>query len=140
MAERKYTHGLTLTREQGALVIDIGDMEIWDGADLSLVRDTLAQLIRQQSKQCIGINMQHVQFVPSGFFGMLFDWHDAGIEIRLFRPRERVRNMLWFRKFFQLVDSGVYRLQEGNGICEETAEDLWPAEVDERPLLGSMVG
>lgn len=142
MAERKYTHGLKLTRERGAVLINIGDMEIWDGADLSLVRDTLATLIREKGRVVVGVDMQHVQYVPSGFFGMLFDWFDAGVEIRLVRPRERVRNMLWFRKFFQLVDSGVYRLFEGNGISEETSEDLWPANGahDSTRVVSSLVG
>lgn len=142
MAERKYTHGLKINREKGTFVISIGDMEIWDGADLSLVRDTLVTLIRQKGRRCVGIDMQFVQYVPSGFFGMLFDWHDAGIEVRLVRPRERVRNMLWFRKFFDLVDSGIYRLHEGSGVSEETSEELWPAapSVDRDKVLSSLVG
>ncbi len=142
MAERKYTHGLKLTREQGVMLINIGDMEIWDGADLSLVRDTLAVLIRDKEKRAVGVDMQYVQYVPSGFFGMLFDWFDTGVEVHLVRPRERVRNMLWFRKFFKLVDSGIYRLYEGDGISEETSEDLWPETtvLGRGQVLSALVG
>ena len=46
MAERKYIHGLTLRQDAKAVVLDIGEMEIWDGADLSLIRDTLISMIR----------------------------------------------------------------------------------------------
>jgi hypothetical protein len=117
-------------------------MEIWDGADLSLVRDTLARLITQKRRRSIAVDMTHVQYVPSGFFGMLFDWFDAGVDVQLVRPRERVRNMLWFRKFFQLMDSGVYRLYEGTSVDEEAAEDLWPGgtQLDRQGILGSLVG
>ena len=45
MAERKNTHGLRLSRRREVMIVDIGDMEIWDGADLSLIRDTLNRLI-----------------------------------------------------------------------------------------------
>ncbi|MCA9079046.1 MAG: hypothetical protein KDA58_00745 [Planctomycetaceae bacterium] len=129
MAERKYTHGLQLTRDRNVTIVDIGDMEIWDGADLSLVRDTLNRLVSIQGRRAVAVEMQNVQYVPSGFFGMLYDWFEAGIEVRLYHPRERVRNMLWFRKFFKLIDSGVYRLFEGNGVDEEAAEELWPIDI-----------
>lgn len=142
MAERKYTHGLRLSRTEGATLISIGEMEIWDGADLSLVRDTLSRQVLKKRRRVVAIDMSHVQYVPSGFFGMLFDWFDAGVEVRLIRPRERVRNMLWFRKFFQLIDSGVYRLYEGVAVDEEAAEELWPGgtQLDRPGLFNTLVG
>lgn len=125
MAERKYTHGLKVEQVDRFAVIDIGSMEIWDGADLSLIRDTLIQLVEREGKQAIGVSMRHVQYVPSGFFGMLFDWLEQGVEVRLYAPRPRVRQMLWFRKFFIPVSAGIYRLHDGEAINEDGAEDLW---------------
>ena len=61
MAERKYIHGLTLRQDDKAVILDIGQMEIWDGADLSLIRDTLISMIRGDGQQSIGINMQFVK-------------------------------------------------------------------------------
>jgi hypothetical protein len=133
MAERKYTHGLKMTQVEGVTVIDIGSMEIWDGADLSLIRDTLFQLVVQEGKQAVGISMRHVQYVPSGFFGMLFDWLERGVEVRLYTPRPRIRQMLWFRKFFVPVTPGIYRLQDGETIDEEADENLWEAASAETP-------
>lgn len=142
MAERKYTHGLQLSRNQNATIVSIGEMEIWDGADLSLLRDTLNELANRRGRRTIAVDMQYVQYVPSGFFGMLFDWFEAGIEVRLVRPRERVRNMLWFRKFFRLMDSGMYGLHEGCGVNEAAGEELWPRDIptgDKEPVA-SLVG
>lgn len=125
MAERKYTHGLSISVRNGVTVVDIGDMEIWDGADLSLIRDTLHVIIVKEGRRSVGVDMRFVQHIPSGFFGMLFDWFEKGVEVSLFHPRERVRNMLWFRKFFTRDERGLYRLYNGMGVNEETKEELW---------------
>ena len=89
MAERKNTHGLNVGHRNGCTVVDIGSMEIWDGADLSLIRDTLVLLVVGERQRSIGIEMSSVKYVPSGFFGMLFDWFDRGITVRLFSPQAR---------------------------------------------------
>lgn len=113
MAERKYTHGLKLARRDSTTIISIGTMEIWDGADLSLIRDTIFGLVNRKDVSSIAIDMSCVQHVPSGFFGMLFDWNEKGIAIRLLSPRDRVMQMLWFRKFFEEQEPNVFRLCEG---------------------------
>jgi|GEM_PF-1151750 len=113
MAERKYTHGLSIEAYEQGCVIDIGDMEIWDGADLSLIRDTLFRLVLKDGVNSFAIDMHAVQYVPSGFFGMLFDWLDRGVEVRLLNPRDRVRQMLWFQKFFLELDPRTYQLYPG---------------------------
>ncbi|WP_437205074.1 hypothetical protein [Planctomicrobium sp. SH664] len=112
MAERKYTHGLAVSTSENLTVVDIGKMEIWDGADLSLIRDTLFRIVLQDGVDAFAIDMHSVQYVPSGFFGMLFDWMERGVEVRLLNPRERVRQMLWFRQFLVPVSENVYRLAE----------------------------
>lgn len=112
MAERKNTHGLTVKRHRRATVIDIGEMEIWDGADLSLIRDTLNRLIVKERRRSIAIQMRTVKYVPSGFFGMLYDWFEHGITVRLVAPQERVTQMLWFQRFFELEQDDCYLLRE----------------------------
>jgi hypothetical protein len=112
MAERKNTHGLNLSSICGVTVVDIGDMEIWDGADLSLVRDTLAILIDRRRRRTVGVQMKHVKYVPSGFFGMLYDWFESGINIYLVEPQDRVENMLWFQRFFTQERPGLWRLAD----------------------------
>lgn len=125
MAERKHTHGLAITLVDEVTVMDIGDMEIWDGADLSLIRDSLFRLILQEGVEAFAIDMHAVQYVPSGFFGMLFDWLERGVEVRLVNPRDRVKQMLWFRKFFRPLSPNVFQLHDGAAIDEAQSEDLW---------------
>jgi len=125
MADRKYTHGLTVFVSSEGTVLDIGDMEIWDGADLSLIRDTLFRLILQEGSEAVAVDMHAVQYVPSGFFGMLFDWMERGVTVRLISPRERVRQMLWFRRFFLQESETTFRLYDGDRVDEQQSEELW---------------
>ncbi|RLS58550.1 MAG: hypothetical protein DWH91_02190 [Planctomycetota bacterium] len=136
MAERKYTHGLSVTQDDRATIIDIGDMEIWDGADLSLIRDTLIGMIRKEGVGSIGIDMRCVKYIPSGFFGMLFDWFEQGIEVRLYRPTDRVVQMVWFRQFFMLETDGIYVLHDGSGCSPVLAGDEEEVTWQSEPRLG----
>ncbi|MEM7812682.1 MAG: STAS domain-containing protein [Planctomycetota bacterium] len=95
----------------GITVLDLGEMDIWDGADLALIRDTLIRLITRENKRKIAVDMTHVKYVPSGFFGMLYDWTERGVSIFLYRPQPRIKVMLWFQHFVAEVDGdGVYKI------------------------------
>jgi hypothetical protein len=102
---------MKLRHEDRGTVIDLGPVEIWDGADLALLRDTFTRQCTTQRCRSLGVDMSSVKYVPSGFFGMLFDWHERGVAIRLYTPQPRVTNMLWFRQFFEHETNGSYLLQ-----------------------------
>lgn len=130
MAERKSLDGLTLTRQRDVTVMALGSMEIWDGADLALLRDGLTHLIMQRGDRSIAVDMSAVKYVPSGFFGLLFDWYDQGVSIRLHSPQQRVQNMLWFRQFFHHEMEGWYLLHDAVNVNPpaeeaETETDDW---------------
>lgn len=91
-------------------VLDVGKMEIWDGADLSLVRDMLVEMIEQEGHRSVGVNLKYVKYIPSGFFGMMFDWQEQGIQVSLFHPQPNVAGMLWFRQFFEDIGDGCHRM------------------------------
>ena len=93
MASKKF---LQLVPSGGFTILNLGDMEIWDGADMALLRESLTRLIKAEKHRRIGIDMRHVKYIPSGFFGMLFDWFETGVQIRLYTPQSNVRKMLWF--------------------------------------------
>ena len=128
MAERKNTHGLTVKRHRRATVIDIGEMEIWDGAALSLIREKLNRLIDRKQRRSIAIQMRTVKYVPSGFFGMLYDWFERGITVRLVAPQERVTQMLWFQRFFEHDQDDSYLLRE---CPDQDIEELEAAEAEQ---------
>lgn len=108
------------------MFLDLGEMEIWDGADLSLLRDTLTQLIERQKCRSLGVNMHFVKYIPSGFFGMLYDWYEKrGVQFFLTTPQPNVQRMLWFRQFFQKIGSDRFLL---------VPEPLRPAEIPMNPL------
>ena len=94
----------------GAKVIDLGTMEIWDGADLALLRETLTKLIDKERQHSIGVNMAYVKYIPSGFFGLLFDWREKGNRVQLFNPQPHVQRMLWFQQFLEPIAEGCFLL------------------------------
>lgn len=82
-------------------VVVMGEMEIWDGADLALLRETLARLVDTEKCPRIGVDLKFVKYIPSGFFGMLYDYTDRGVSVRLYSPQPHIADMLWFREFFE---------------------------------------
>jgi len=138
MASRK--ERMKIRQENGVTILDLGQVEIWDGADLALLRDTYARLCGRNHVRSLGIDMSSVKYVPSGFFGMLFDWHEQGVSVRLYTPQPRVANMLWFRQFFEPEANGSYLLQsEAREVlvfddgCDWDEEEAW-VDVPERTV------
>lgn len=101
----------------GVTIVDLGPMEIWDGADMALLRESLTRLVKREKRRAIGIEMSHVKYIPSGFFGMLFDWHEAGVKIRLYDALPHVRRMLWFSRFFEPVAENCHELRPQRALA-----------------------
>ena len=127
---------------EGTAVMDLGPMDIWDGADLSLLRETLVHLIAELGCPAIGVDMGHVKYIPSGFFGMLYDWRERGVEVRLYDPQPNVADMLWFRQFLEPLGGGEYLLV-GEGRMElppEGRPGYREPEDDEVALSAALMG
>jgi hypothetical protein len=108
---------LRIHRDEEITLVNLGDMEIWDIADLVLLRDSLVRLNASEKLRSIGIDMTHVKSIPSGFFGLLFDWYEIGVQIRLYNALPNVRGMFWFRHFFLETVAGDCHM-----LCAELAE------------------
>lgn len=135
---------MKIREENGVTILNLGEVEIWDGADLALLRDTFARKCGRNGCKSLGVDMSSVKYVPSGFFGMLFDWHELGVAIRLYTPQPRVANMLWFRQFFENQSNGSYLLQSEpkellafDDSCDwnEDEEEVWVE--GPRPSVGA---
>ncbi|MHC4875836.1 MAG: STAS domain-containing protein [Planctomycetota bacterium] len=100
--------------------IVMGGMEIWDGADLALLRETLSRLVDTEKNTAIGVDMTFVKYIPSGFFGMLYDYRERGVAVRLSTPQPHVMEMLWFREFFEEVQPGVFELRQRGQTSRST--------------------
>lgn len=126
---------LTITWEGGVTLISLGTMEIWDGADLALIRDTLIEQYHDFGRRELAVDMTTVKYIPSGFFGMLSEWTDRGVSISVRGVQENVANMLWFQQFFIQSAPGIYHLQgepqfEMSALFAET--DL-PGDLEAEP-------
>lgn len=105
-------HRLTVNNENEFAVVTLEDMEIWDGADLAQLREALTALIERNGQRAIGVQLSGVKHLPSGFFGMLFEWYEQGLKISLYNPQDNVKKMLWFRMFFVRQADDSYLLTD----------------------------
>ncbi len=112
MMNRKKRQRLTIETDGQTATVGLDHIEIWDGADLALLREVLTELIHKESFACIGVNLESVKYIPSGFFGMLYEWYEDGIGIFLHSPQPNVEQMLWFRMFFNQNEDGSFSLND----------------------------
>ncbi|VAX36682.1 hypothetical protein MNBD_PLANCTO02-115 [hydrothermal vent metagenome] len=121
---------LTISEQAGVTVLDLKGMEIWDGADMALLREALTELVEEVGVRSIGINMQYVKYIPSGYFGMLYDLHEKrGVTVYLYTPQPNVEQMLWFQQFLLPTEEGTYLLhsEPAHQLLEEDAS-TWKEE------------
>ena len=109
MNPKKYQR-LNIQSDDTTAVVRLDRIEIWDGADLALLREGLSELIEKNEFRSVGVDLSAVKYIPSGFFGMLFEWYESGIEIQLHSPQPNVQQMLWFRMFFSACADGHFEL------------------------------
>lgn len=129
--QRRFKRMLIESRE-GFQLLMLGEMEIWDGADLALLREGLFRLIDGEDVESIAIDMRYVKYIPSGFFGMLFDWQEkCGTRFALTPPQPNVQRMLWFRQFFKLNADGLFEMQR------EPTGSLLPPEAASENYMSS---
>lgn len=112
---------MSVYEREGVTVLDFGTMEIWDGADLALLRETLTRLVDKEKCKSIGVELSSVKYIPSGFFGMLYDLYEKGIGVTLYSPQPNVASMLWFKQFCQHTEDGCYLLKSDLASAQEKA-------------------
>lgn len=112
MMNEKKRQRLTINADGQTAVVGLDNIEIWDGADLALLREVLGELIDRDAYRVIGVNLESVKYIPSGFFGMLYEWYEDGIRILLQSPQPNVEHMLWFRMFFVRQTDGTFCLND----------------------------
>ena len=112
MMNRKKRQRLKIQSDGRTATVGLDHIEIWDGADLALLREVLSELIDKESYRSIGVDLQSVKYIPSGFFGMLYEWYESGIQIQLHSPQPNVEQMLWFRMFFRQQPDGSHYLND----------------------------
>ena len=109
---RKKRQRLNLITDGQLAIIALDNIEIWDGADLALLREVLTDLIERERYHSIAVDLKTVKYIPSGFFGMLYEWYENGIDIQLHSPQPNVEQMLWFRMFFRSQNAGTFFLND----------------------------
>lgn len=129
MSSQRHFKRMVVDVLEDVLLLHMGTMEIWDGADLALLREALAQFIEREGCRSVAIDMQFVKYIPSGFFGMLFDWHEKrGVQFWLTPPQPNVRKMLWFQQFFRPTSGGWFELYP-QGVNPHLTEVIAPEPV-----------
>jgi anti-anti-sigma factor len=134
--QRRFKRMVVDVRDDVGLLLHMGEMEIWDGADLALLREALTQFIERDGCRSIAIDMQYVKYIPSGFFGMLFDWYEKrGVWFALSTPQPNVQRMLWFQQFFRHTPDGWHELiPEGRDVLTPAGVGSLPSLLEEDEL------
>ena len=115
-----------IRQSNGVTTVSFGERSIWDLADLRLLREVLDGLVHQKRCEVIGIDMRSVQSLASGFFGILYDMHKVGANVRLRAPHPCVKEMLWFRAFCEhLVDDWYILVGDPQGDVLTDARREW---------------
>ena len=151
MMNQKKRQRLNVEIDGHCATVGLDQIEIWDGADLALLREVLTEMITRDSYRSIGVNLESVKYIPSGFFGMLYEWYEEGIRIILHNPQPNVEQMIWFRMFFNVQADGSFLLNDeavrnhtpneqveyhrkeftGESVSEEQADVMEQADVVE---------
>lgn len=87
----------------------IDESQGWTAAQ---VRD-IRQRVHEQCANSflVNLDLSQVQHVSGGFFGMLCDLNDEGFDIFLHEPHAQIRELIWFRRFFEHDYRNVYRFR-----------------------------
>ena len=109
---RKKRQRLNIAVDGHLAIVGLDNIEIWDGADLALLREVLTDLIGREEYRSVAVNLESVKYIPSGFFGMLYEWYEDGVQIQLHSPQPNVEQMLWFRMFFRQLSPGTFCLND----------------------------
>lgn len=112
MMNPKKRQRLNVQVEGSCATVGLDQIEIWDGADLALLREVLTELVTRDEYRSIGVNLESVKYIPSGFFGMLYEWYEDGIQVTLHSPQPNVEQMIWFRMFFNEQPDGSFCLND----------------------------
>ncbi len=133
MTLQRHFKRMLIDVQDGVHLLHIGEMEIWDGADLALLREGMFKLIEHERCRAITIDMRYVKYIPSGFFGMLVDWQEKrGVSFALTTPQPNVQRMLWFRRFFRLIEEGLYELRT------DVQEALVPVSIESNDCVAEV--
>ena len=117
---------LKMVHRADATIINLGEMEIWDGADLALIRDTLFEMIVEQNHESVGVDMTLGQIRPQRILRhaqRLERQGDPQSSCILRQPN--VREMLWFRQFFVPAADDCFLLtaQSVSDLSADVADD-----------------
>lgn len=108
MAQCKFTSQRIRVLDGDCHVVRLNPGDIWENAELISIRDTFVFLFHNMGVTSFGVDLKGVKHLPSGFFGLLHDWHDRGAVVRLYAPGREITGMLWFRQFFRRLAEGTY--------------------------------
>lgn len=82
-------------------LLSLDQTEIWGGPQLIRIRDEMKQRLQHPGTRSVTIDISSVKHLPSGFFGLLHDLRDHGLDVKLLGVQDPIAAMEWFRRFFE---------------------------------------
>lgn len=94
---------LTISQKDGEFLLRLDNIQALDHSDVCLLKEWMS---RQDNGTKVSLNLHKVEYLPSGFFGMLHDISDTGVRITLLNVTDAIKKQIWFKQFIQ--PSGLF--------------------------------
>jgi len=87
---------LTISLKNNTHILRLSNIQALDHSDVCLLKEWMS---RQAAGTKVSLNLHKVEYLPSGFFGMLHDISDNGVLISLANVSDTIKKHLWYRQF-----------------------------------------
>ena len=87
---------LIVTRSNGTFTLRLKDIQALDHSDTCLLKEWMTA---QKIGAKITLNLKDVQYLPSGFFGMLHEIVDLGQSIKIINTSDQITKQVWYTRF-----------------------------------------
>jgi anti-sigma B factor antagonist len=75
-------------------VVGFGSRQVLDDINLALCREELVKLLQSAGAKVLGFDLTGVQWMPSGFLGLMASVRGLGVDVHLYNPSPDVREVL----------------------------------------------
>lgn len=103
MHNRPYQHKLKIYEIGSRAVVGFGGQEIMEIIDIAILRDQIADLIKESGCKEIVFDLSGVKYVPSGLLGVIVSVKSSSVKATVRNPSDDVREVLEITHLFDLV-------------------------------------